>query len=116
MADVLASITAAIATVRKLKEVSDKIRDAEIKGLVADIQIELAEVKSRLADVLNENTQLKSQLLAVDKPQFPPCPSCGSRTWRVEKSVRDPTFGDLGGIRQTFKCSSCNFTEQKLVT
>jgi hypothetical protein len=116
MAEVFTLITSALGTLTKLKEIADKIKDVEIKSLVADLRLELAEIKERLSEVIDENTNLKAQIQNAAKPQFPPCPSCGQLTWTVEKSVRDATFGDLGGVQRTMKCTACNFTENRLVT
>ena len=53
--------------------------------------------------------------MAVHGRYGEPCPRCHKWGWYVESSRRDPTFGVLGGLRRTYKCSSCDFTEETLV-
>jgi len=43
------------------------------------------------------------------------CPKCRKMGWRIVDSRPDPTFGDLGGTRRTYKCSECEFSESKIV-
>jgi hypothetical protein len=116
MPEVFATIASALATAKKMKEISDKIKDAELRNLVGDLSLELAEIKIQLANVTEENSQLKAKVRALENTEGDPCPKCRKRGWNVESSQPDPTFGDLGGIRRTYKCSLCGFSESKLIT
>lgn len=116
MPDIIAAISTAISTAKKLKEVSDKIKNADLKNLLADLTLELAEIKTQLADVTTENTQLKARIRELESAEGEPCPKCRKRGWHVENSQRDPTFGDVGGIRRNYKCSFCDYAESILVT
>lgn len=116
MADLISTVSTALTIASRLKEVSDKVRDAEFRNLLADLSIELAEVKSKAASLLEENTKLKQQLNDLDTSPADPCPKCRKRTYVVTKSVPDKQFGELGGLRRTYACSSCGFTEERIET
>ena len=116
MSEIFSTIASAISTAKKLKELSDKARDAEFKNLVADLHLQLAETKTQLADLMQDNTRLKDKIRSLESVQCAPCPSCRKPGWHVEKSERDSLFGEVGGIRRTYKCSFCGFSEEKLVT
>lgn len=58
----LETINTSIDIMKKLKEVNEKTKDAEIKMLIADLGIELAELKCSFADLLDENRELKDQI------------------------------------------------------
>ena len=45
MVEIIPSITNAIALVSRLKTISESIRNAEVKNLLADLSLELAEAK-----------------------------------------------------------------------
>jgi regulator of replication initiation timing len=116
MPEIISSITAAITTAKKMKEISDKIKNAELRNLVGDLSLELAEIKTQLAEVSDENRQLKLKVRELESAEGEPCPKCFKRGWHVESSQRDPMFGDLGGIRRIYKCSVCGFSESTLIT
>ena len=44
------------------------------------------------------------------------CPRCHQRTFQLINSKEDPLFGEVGGVRREYRCSSCNFEESKLIT
>ena len=62
MTDILKSIQAAIDLAKKIKEISEKTKDAEFKNMVADLSLELANAKQRVAQLLDENGKLKAEL------------------------------------------------------
>ena len=69
--DVVGSLDNALKLVQRLKEVSKKVREAEIRNLLADLSNELADVKlsaaslkNEIAELKNENQGLKDQLVA----------------------------------------------------
>lgn len=59
---ILETINTSIDIMKKIKEVNEKTKDAEIKMLIADLGIELAELKCSFADLLDENRELKDQI------------------------------------------------------
>ena len=100
MAEIISSVSSAIAIVKKLKEVSDKIKDANFKNLLADLNLELAEIKTQVAEVMEENTRLKAKISSLESTEGEKCPKCLKRGWKLERSFPDPTFGELGGLRR----------------
>lgn len=116
MTDLVGSVSTAISLAKRLKGISENIRAAEFKNLLADLTLELANLKLRLADVLNENARLRSEVSDLRNVDGEPCPKCGKRGWQLESSKPDPTFEVLGGLRRRFKCSLCGFTEERLDT
>lgn len=66
--EIIASITAAIATVKQVLELKGMAKNAEAKLLLAELQVKLAEVHSRLAVVMMENQQLRDQLAKATSP------------------------------------------------
>ena len=114
--EVISSVTNAITLVSRLKKISENIRDAEFKNLLADLSLELAETKMKMASLIGENAELQNKIRELESAEGDPCPKCRKRGWHVEKSEPDPEFGDLGGIRRTYLCSLCGFTEQVLIT
>lgn len=115
MTDIISPLSAAISLVGRLRTISATIRDAEFKNLLAELNIELAEAKIKLAEVIDENFRLKREIEELSTPKGELCPSCAKPTWRVTGSQRDAMFGDLGGIRRTYKCEPCGYTESVLV-
>ena len=91
---------------------SDRGRDAEFKGVVADLLLELAEAQLKLDELLNENAALKSQLLSNANPKGERCPRCFEFGWRVTGSR---AHGQLGGMVQTYSCAKCGLKEEVVV-
>lgn len=115
MIEAIPAISTAITIAKRLKEVTDKVRDAEIKNLLADLSLELANAKLERASIIGENAELKEQIRNLQALDGEPCPKCRKRTWVVEKSEPDEIFGELGSVRRTYRCVSCDFTEQELI-
>lgn len=116
MGDIVTMLSTAITLAARLKKISENIKDAEFKNLLADLSLELADAKMKLASLVEENTELKVKLKAIEKAEGDPCPKCHERGWHLEDSKPDKIFGDLGGMRRIYKCSFCGFTEEKLVS
>lgn len=71
MADFLAIVTTAIETVKKLRAVAEKIKDAETKNLIADLQLQLADIKAMAAELKEEKMTLQQQLKsAIERKSF----------------------------------------------
>lgn len=92
-------------------------------GATIEAQEKIMELRQSALALQEENIELRNQVIALQEQvkrlsaaEGDPCPSCRQRTWVVEKSEPDPQFGRLGGIRRTYKCSACGFTESALVT
>jgi regulator of replication initiation timing len=115
MGDIVSTISTAISLASRLKKISENIKDAEFKNLLADLGLELAEVKMKLALLIEENTNLKVELNALKNAEGDPCPRCHKRGWHLEDSKPDKLFGDLGGMRRIYRCSFCGFKEEQLI-
>ena len=116
MTDLVGSVSTAISLARRLKDISENIKGAEFKNLLADLSLELADVKLKLADVLEENARLRCEVSALRNVDGEPCPKCRKRGWQLESSKPDPIFGKLGGLRRLYKWSLCGFNEERLDT
>ena len=116
MQEVIEAVANAISLTKRLREISKNIEEAEIKNILADLSIELAEAKMKVADLISENADLKRALAETETAPGKACPSCRKYTYVVVGSEPDKTFGDLGGLRRTYKCSVCGFTEEKIET
>ena len=129
MADILALVSAAIDTVKKLRVVAEKIKDAESRNLIGDLSIALADLKIEIASLKDENLRLQGELkqkmakesqsgqLVVKegvlyfneppegKPAGPYCPNCkenGNRLILI-KDQRGTPFKTFGN----FRCPEC---------
>jgi hypothetical protein len=51
VSDVIGSVTTAISLAKRLRDISENIKVAEFKNVLADLSLELANVKLKLADV-----------------------------------------------------------------
>ena len=116
MTDIINTISSAISMASKLKEISQNIKNAEFKNILADLSLELAEAKLKLASIITENTQLKERIHTLENIDGDPCPKCHKRGWNIVDSKPDKEFGELGAIRRSYKCSFCNFSEEILIS
>jgi hypothetical protein len=112
----ITSLTNAINLVLRLKKISDHVRDAEFKNLLADLSLELAEAKLKMASLMDENLTLQNRIKELENVNGDPCPKCHKRGWHIEKSVPDKMFGEAGALRRTYQCSLCGFTEERVET
>jgi len=113
----ITAITNAISLVTRLKTISDNIRNAEMKNLLADLSLELAEAKMKIAGLMNENLELKNRIKELESVEGDPCPKCHKRGWHLDKSEKHPqrTLGKVGFLLRTYKCSICGFTEEEMI-
>jgi hypothetical protein len=116
MTDVMQSLGHAIDIVRRLREMNEKVKNSDFANLIADLNLEFADVKLKLAGVMEENLKLKERIRTLEALKADPCPKCRKRTYELESSQPDPTFGEMGTIRRTYKCTDCGFSERKLIT
>lgn len=114
MADIIGSLSAALSIASRLKTISDRVRDAEFRNLLADLNIELAEAKMKMVDLVEENARLKQRIQQLEKVEGERCPSCHKMSWLLEHSEPDATLGVVGVNRRTYRCSACGFTEANI--
>ena len=110
--DLLPAISRAATLATRLRVISDRGRDAEFKGIVADLLLELAEAQMKLDELLNENAALKGQMQSSSNPKGERCPRCFEFGWRVTTSR---AHGQLGGMVQTYTCPKCGLKEEVVV-
>ena len=92
-------------------------------GATIEAQEKIMELRPAALAIQEENIQLRNRVLELDarvreleSADGDPCPRCRKKTWIVEKSEPDPTFGRLGSVRRTYKCTECGLTESTVVT
>lgn len=92
-------------------------------GATIEAQEKIMELRQSALELQEENIRLRTRLSelqekikTLERADGEPCPRCRERTWVVEESGSDPTFGELGVLRRTYKCTACGFTEFKLIT
>lgn len=126
MVDVVSAIQTSIEVVKKLRELSKKIGDAEFKMLLADLSSELgdakleaANLKAQLAELKSINTDLSQKLLAresskpivtegvysfADDPDGRFCTGCfDTKERRVRVTQQHPPFNVFG----KWHCPAC---------
>lgn len=129
MPDPISLIGGALETVKKLREISEKVKDADTRNLIADLNIALADLKSEIASLKEENVRLTEELkqkkardsyneLVVrdgvlyftepppGKPEGPYCPNCKENNNRLVliQDLRDSPRSAFG----EFTCRICN--------
>jgi hypothetical protein len=115
MPPIIPSITGALTTAKKLMEISEKIKDAELRNLIGDLNLNLADIKVQLANAIEQNIQLKAKIKSLEGIEGEKCPKCRRSGWQLESSTRHPIFGDVGGMERRYKCSLCGFSESKMI-
>src|SRR5689334_14587529 len=107
MTDIISSVSTAISLAKQLRDANEKIKNVEFRVLLADLALELAQLKEQLSNQIVENSNLRARIVQLEAAGKDPCPKCHMPTWALQKSVKDPVFGDLGGVRRTYICSDC---------
>ena len=110
--DLLPAISRAVTLATRLRVISDRGRDGEFRGIVADLLLELAEVQLKLDELLNENAALKGQMQVNANPKGDRCPRCFELGWRVSSSR---PHGQLGAMVQVYTCAKCGLKEEGVV-
>lgn len=92
-------------------------------GATIEAQEKIMELRQAALSTQEDNIQLRSRvselearIRELESMDGEPCPWCRKRSWIVEKSEPDPTFGSLGGVRRTYKCTKCGLSESTIVT
>lgn len=83
--EALSAIDNALHLVKRLREVSTKVKEAEIRNVIADLYIELANVKVQTADLTGKNLRLAEAKTKLE-----------NEIERLKESVR--TKGDIREI------------------
>ncbi len=101
-------------TIKSVANLAKQGMTIELEEVIVDLRQQVVSMKEENILLREENIQLKEQISNFAKGD--PCPKCKQPSWEIESSKPDPTFGDLGGQRRTYKCSECGFTEDKVIT
>jgi len=56
-----------VAGVKKVREVAQKVHDADLQAAIADLMVNASNLKTELADLRDENLQLRSQIEKLAK-------------------------------------------------
>ena len=64
--ETLAAIDNALNLVKRLREVSSKVKEAEIRNVIADLYIELADVKAQTAGLMGNNLRLSEEKAGLE--------------------------------------------------
>jgi hypothetical protein len=94
--------------VTRLRTISERSRDADLKGVVADLLLQLAEMQLKLDEVLTGSASVKGQ----GKPQGELCPRCGELGWKPVDTRGQGSVGVSGRMSRTYKCSKCGLKEE----
>jgi hypothetical protein len=111
MGDLIQAMGHAVDLARRLRQLNEKLKNAEMSNLLGDLALELGEIKLRLADVLAENAALKEKVMQLERAETDPCPKCRKRTWGLVESKPSRHMGDMGVVDRTYRCGECGFTE-----
>lgn len=115
MTNIIPALSAAITALSRLKQVGDRIKDAEFSALLADLNINLSDARVENAALAEENAALKRRIRELEGLDGEKCPSCRKMGWRIVESKPDPTFGHMGVTLRIYKCSECEYSEPKTV-
>ena len=92
-------------------------------GATIEAQERIMELRQSALAIQEENIELRNRILQLElrikeleSSEGESCPRCRKKAWIVEKSEPDPIFGELGGVRRTYKCTECGLTESAVVT
>jgi hypothetical protein len=116
MTEVTKAIAQALTLATRLRSLSEKTRDSQFRGIVAELLLELAEVQIKLDALLAEHAALKAQLRAHPSPQAERCPRCHELGWKLAGSRTVRSAGHPDRLAQTYVCSKCGLKEEVLVT
>ena len=66
MQEVIDAVANAISLTERLRDISENIKEAKFKNILADLSIELAEAKMKVADLISENADLRRQIAEIE--------------------------------------------------
>lgn len=102
-----------------IMETMKTITELAQKGLTIELQEKIMELREQVISLKEENIQLRDDKLSLQQEMAlltkgERCPKCRKGTWEFIDSKPHPTFGELGGLERTYKCSACGFSEKYL--
>ena len=126
MPDPISAINFIVDKVNKLREINEKIKNAEVTTIISELQLAVSDIKLDLADERDKNAQLQNQIRELneqlelictvefknnfvyrtveDQLEGPYCPRCYGK---VRKLIK------LLGMNDAYGCHICQFILQK---
>ncbi len=127
MSDPFAAISFILENIQKLKKINEKIKDAEITGIISDLQLFISDLKLELAGEREKNALLQSRIRELieqidisnsveNRDNFiyrkidennstgPYCPRCYGKERKLIA---------LLSIQEAFGCTICHFILKK---
>ena len=98
--DVIGSVTGAINTVLKAKELADKLKNLELKELIVELQSKLLDVKVECISLREENVRLTAETKRLSAPP--------------EVEVKNGMYYRVSGGDGPF-CTACHDTKGQMV-
>lgn len=99
-------------TMKVITELAQKLKNIELQEKIMELREEVINLKEENIQLRAENSELKSQIDEYSNGES--CPRCRKRSWVFIDSKPHPTFGDLGCLERTYKCSACGFSEKHM--
>ncbi|GHV83961.1 hypothetical protein AGMMS50212_13010 [Spirochaetia bacterium] len=69
MQDIIQGVTTAVELIKKLTNLNEKIKNADLHNLIADLNFELAKSKNSISELIAENITLKEQIRLLSEKQ-----------------------------------------------
>ena len=101
------------------KDIIDLVKTGatiEAQEKIMELRQSALAIQEKNVELQNRVLELEARVKELESAEGEPCPRCRKKSWVVETSAPDRTFGDLGGVRRTYKCAECGLTESLLVT
>lgn len=88
-------------------------------GMTLELQEKIVELRGEVLELKEENVRLREEVLAAKQEldtytKGDLCPKCKKPAWSLESSRPHPTFGEMGALEKTFKCSECGYSETRM--
>jgi regulator of replication initiation timing len=121
MLELMAVVNASIETAKKLKALNEKIENADVKMLIADLCIQLSEAKLSISELLDNNRKLQEEINSLRSDQCEPlifkdgvyydsnndgpfCPSCYDEKKRKHRMVPINPMYHKPGVHKCVVC------------
>lgn len=88
-------------------------------GMTLELQEKIVELREEVLNLKEENLRLREECLRAKQEletytKGDLCPKCKKAAWNLESSRPHPTFGRIGALEKTFKCSECGYSESRM--
>ena len=88
-------------------------------GMTLELQEKIVELREEVLELKEENLRLREECLQAKQElekctKGDLCPKCRKPAWSLQSSRPHPTFGRMGALEKTFKCSECGYSEARM--